>query len=272
MQQHGPAGRFVRFGSFEIDLQEGKLTKTGGRIRLQEQPFRILTMLLERPGQLVTREEIQQRLWSDGTFVGFDDALNTAVRKLREALNDSADNPRFLETVPRRGYRFVAPVVWPLEPQAGTAIWPRVRRHPYLWLAAALILAGGAVGGFWHFRHPTFRIAAEDAIVIADFSNSTGDAIFDDTLKTALSISLKQSPYLSVLADSEVARTLRQMTRPPDTRLTPEVARELCQRAGSKAYVVGSIDNLGGKYVLGLKVVNCQSGDTTGPGADDGGV
>ena len=215
MQQHGPAGRFVRFGSFEIDLQEGKLTKTGGRIRLQEQPFRILTMLLERPGQLVTREEIQQRLWSDGTFVGFDDALNTAVRKLREALNDSADNPRFLETVPRRGYRFVAPVVWPLEPQAGTAIWPRVRRHPYPWLAAALILAGGAVGGFWHFRHPTFRIAADDTIVIADFSNSTGDAIFDDTLKTALSISLRQSPFLNVLSDSEVARTLRQMTRPP---------------------------------------------------------
>ena len=169
----------------------------------------------------------------------FDDALNTAVRKLREALNDSADNPRFLETVPRRGYRFVAPVVWPLEPQARTAICPRVRRHPYLWLAAALILAGGGVGGFWHLRHPNSRIVAEDTIVIADFSNSTGDAIFDDTLKTALSISLKQSPYLSVLSDSEVARTLRQMTRPADTKLTPEVARELCQRAGSKAYVAG---------------------------------
>ncbi len=261
MQQQVTAGRMVRFGSFEADLQEGKLTKMGGRIRLQEQPFRILAMLLERPGQLVTREEIHQRLWSNGTFVEFDDALNTAVRKLREALNDSADNPRFLETVPRRGYRFVAPVVWPLEPQARTAIWPRVRRHPYLWLAAALILAGGGVGGFWHLRHPNSRIVAEDTIVIADFSNSTGDAIFDDTLKTALSISLKQSPYLSVLSDSEVARTLRQMTRPADTKLTPEVARELCQRAGSKAYVVGSIDNLGSKYVLGLKVLNCQSGD-----------
>jgi eukaryotic-like serine/threonine-protein kinase len=261
MQQHGPAGQFVRFGSFEVDLQEGKLTKTGGRIRLQEQPFRILAMLLERPGQLVTREEIHQRLWSNGKFVGVDDALNTAVRKLREALNDSADNPRFLETVPRRGYRFVAPVVWPLEPQAGAAIWPRVRQHLYLWLAAALILAGGAVGGLWHLRHPNSRIAAEDTIVIADFSNSTGDAILDDTLETALSISLRQSPYLGVLSDSEVARTLRQMTLPADTKLTPEVARELCQRAGSKAYVVGSIDNLGSKYVLGLKVVNCQSGD-----------
>jgi len=108
MQEHGQAGRFVRFGSFEADLQEGKLTKMGSRVRLQEQPFRILAQLLERPGQLVTREEIRQKLWSHATYVGFDDALNTAVRKLREALNDSADNPRFLETVPRRGYRFVA--------------------------------------------------------------------------------------------------------------------------------------------------------------------
>jgi DNA-binding winged helix-turn-helix (wHTH) protein len=126
----------------------------GSRIRLQEQPFRILALLLERSGQLVTREEIRQKLWSPGTFVGFDDALNTAVRKLRDALNDSADNPRFLETVPRRGYRFVAPVAWPAEPQGVAATESRVRRHPYLWLAAALIVAGTAVAGYWHLRRP----------------------------------------------------------------------------------------------------------------------
>ncbi len=100
MQQHQPTGRFVHFGLFEADLQERKLTKSGYQIRLQEQPFRILALLLERPGHLVTREQIRQRLWSHDTFVEFDDALNTAVRKLRECLNDSADNPRFLETVP----------------------------------------------------------------------------------------------------------------------------------------------------------------------------
>src|SRR5271169_2149601 len=113
MQQHEPAGRVVRFGSFEVDLQEGKLTKAGVRIHLQGQPLQILVLLLERPGQLVTREEIRQKLWARDTFVEFDDALNTAVRKLRTALNDSADNPRFLETVPRRGYRFLAPVSVP---------------------------------------------------------------------------------------------------------------------------------------------------------------
>jgi DNA-binding winged helix-turn-helix (wHTH) protein/tetratricopeptide (TPR) repeat protein len=262
MQQHGPTGRFVRFGSFEADLLEGKLTKKGNRIRLQQQPLRILALLLEHPGQVVSREEICQKLWSDDTFVEFDDALNTAVRKLREALNDSADNPRFLETVPRRGYRFVAPVAWLPEPQAVATIRSRVRRRPYLWLAAALIVAGAAIGGFWHLRRLGSRITPEDTIVLADFANSTGDSVFDDTLKTALSVSLQQSPFLNVVSDSQVAKTLQLMTRPAGTKLTPEVARELCQRAGSKAYVAGSIAGLGSEYVLGLKAVNCQNGDT----------
>jgi DNA-binding winged helix-turn-helix (wHTH) protein/tetratricopeptide (TPR) repeat protein len=262
MQQHGPTGRFVRFGSFEADLLEGKLTKKGNRIRLQQQPLRILALLLEHPGQLVSREEICQKLWSDHTFVEFDDALNTAVRKLREALNDSADNPRFLETVPRRGYRFVAPVAWLPEPQAVATIRSRVRRRPYLWLAAALIVAGASIGGFWHLRRLGSRITPEDTIVLADFANSTGDPVFDDTLKTALSVSLQQSPFLNVLSDSQVAKTLQLMTRPAGTKLAPEVARELCQRAGSKAYAVGSIASLGSEYVLGLKAVNCLNGDT----------
>jgi eukaryotic-like serine/threonine-protein kinase len=262
MQQHGPTGRFVRFGSFEADLLEGKLTKKGNRIRLQQQPLRILALLLEHPGQLVSREEICQKLWSDDTFVEFDDALNTAVRKLREALNDSADNPRFLETVPRRGYRFVAPVAWLPEPEAVATIRSRVPRRPYLWLAAALIAAGASIGGFWHLRRLGSRIRPEDTIVLADFANSTGDPVFDDTLKTALSVSLQQSPFLNVLSDSQVAKTLQLMTRPAGTKLAPEVARELCQRAGSKAYAFGSIANLGSEYVLGLKAVNCLNGDT----------
>jgi eukaryotic-like serine/threonine-protein kinase len=106
------------------------------------------------------------------------------------------------------------------------------------------------------------KLTDKDTIVLADFANSTGDAVFDDTLKTALSVSLRQSPFLNVLSDSEVAKTLQLMTRPAGTKLTPEVARELCQRAGSKAYIAGSIGSLGSEYVLGLKAVNCQSGDT----------
>ena len=262
--QRQSGGRIVRFGSFEVDLQEGKLTKGGVRIRLQAQPLQILALLLERPGQLVTRDEIRQKLWSQDTFVEFDDALNTAVRKLRTALNDSADNPRFLETIPRRGYRFVAPVAWTPEPTTVIPNTPRVRPHPYLYLllVAALILAVAAVAAFRHFHRPVFAITPRDTIVLADFANTTGDPVFDDTLQTALNVSLRQSPFLNLLSDSEVAKTLQQMTRPASTKLTPEVARELCQRAGSKAYLTGSIGSLGSEYVLGLKAANCQNGDT----------
>ena len=264
MQQGRPAGRIVRFGSFEADFGEGKLTKGGIRIRVQEQPLQILALLLEHPGQLVTREEIRQKLWSRDTFVEFDDALNTAVRKLRTALNDSADNPRFLETVPRRGYRFIAPVAWTQEPQAVAAapVRYRIGRRAYLWSAAALIVAAAAVGGYRHLHRPRFQITPKDTIVLADFSNSTGDVVFDDTLKTALNVSLRQSPFLNVLSDSEIAKALQQMTRPASTKLTPDVAREVCQRASSKAYLAGSIGSLGSEYVVGLKAVNCQSGDT----------
>jgi tetratricopeptide (TPR) repeat protein len=127
----------------------------------------------------------------------------------------------------------------------------------------AVILVAVAIGGVFYFRsrQTATRLTEKDSIVIADFANSTGDAVFDDTLKTALSVSLRQSPFLNVLSDSDVAKTLQQMTRPASTKLTPEVTRELCQRAGSKAYLAGSIGSMGSEYVLGLKAVNCQSGD-----------
>src|SRR5579864_3889099 len=104
------AARVMRFGVFEVDLASGELRKNGTRVRLQEQPFRVLTMLLERPGEMVTREELRSALWPDDTFVDFDHGLNTAVNKVREALSDAAANPRFVQTVARRGYRFIAPV------------------------------------------------------------------------------------------------------------------------------------------------------------------
>jgi len=102
--------RAVRFGVFEADLRTGELRKNGLRVRLQEQPFQVLAALLERPGEMVDREELRQRLWPADTFVDFDHSLNTAINKLREALGDSAGSPRFIETLARRGYRFLAPV------------------------------------------------------------------------------------------------------------------------------------------------------------------
>jgi eukaryotic-like serine/threonine-protein kinase len=127
---------------------------------------------------------------------------------------------------------------------------------------AAVVVALAAVGWLYFRSHQQAPLTEKDTIVLADFTNTTGDAIFDDTLKTALNVSLRQSPFLNVLSDSEVTKNLKLMTRPADAKLTPEVARELCQRESSKAYIAGTIGNLGSEYVLGLKAVNCRSGDT----------
>ena len=131
-------------------------------------------------------------------------------------------------------------------------------------LALGMVAAGAiaSLAGWLLLPRHTHTLNEKDTIVLDDFANSTGDAIFDDTLKTALNVSLRQSPFLNVLSDSEVAKTLQQMTRPTDTKLTPGVARELCQRTGSKAYLAGTIGSLGSQYVLALKAVNCRSGDT----------
>jgi cholera toxin transcriptional activator len=105
-----PEKKIFRFGVFEADVSAGELRKAGVRLRLQEQPFQVLTLFLERPGEVISREEIQKKLWPSGTFVDFDHSLNTAINKIREALNDSASSPRFLETLAKRGYRFMVPV------------------------------------------------------------------------------------------------------------------------------------------------------------------
>jgi eukaryotic-like serine/threonine-protein kinase len=125
-------------------------------------------------------------------------------------------------------------------------------------LGVIAILVASAI---YYRSHHEHALTTKDTVVLADFSNSTGDPIFDDTLKTALSVSLNQSPFLNVLSENKVADTLQQMTRPAGTKLTSDIARELCQRTGSKAYIAGSIGSLGTEYVLGLKAVNCRNGD-----------
>src|SRR5580700_11905029 len=110
MAESAAKSNIIQFGLFELDLQARELRKSGIRIKLQDQPFQILSMLLKRPGEIVTREELQKRLWPGDTFVDFDLSLNSAVKKLRQALNDDSENPRYIETLYRRGYRFIGTV------------------------------------------------------------------------------------------------------------------------------------------------------------------
>jgi serine/threonine protein kinase/Flp pilus assembly protein TadD len=148
--------------------------------------------------------------------------------------------------------------------QAASIALPQVagKKNWKLLTAAAVGTAALLVAGAFYFgSHQSKALTEKDTVVLADFANSTGDVVFDDTLKTALSVSLRQSPFLNVLSDNKVASTLQLMSSPANSNLTPPVARELCQRADGKAYIAGSISNLGSQYVLGLKAVNCQSGD-----------
>ena len=129
-----PTLRLVRFGLFELDLRTGELRKKGVKIALQEQPFQVLAMLVARPGGLVTREELRQKLWADAVFVDFDHGLNKAVGKIRRALGDLAESPRFAETLERRGYRFIAPVEYISAP--GPRRQVQFRRASHGWCGA----------------------------------------------------------------------------------------------------------------------------------------
>src|SRR5258705_8094804 len=135
MSTSNPLRAIFRFGAFEIDSRTGELRKNGMRIRCQEQPIQVLVALLERPGELFTREELRRRVWPEDTFVDFDHALNTAIKKIRAALNDDADAPRYIETVPRRGYRLIAQVE--PEPVLLRALAARVRTKRHRLLAIA---------------------------------------------------------------------------------------------------------------------------------------
>ena len=294
-----PQGIF-RFGEFQIDALARTFRREKELVTLNRRAFDVLLYLAQNPGRVVSRDELLKNAWPD-TFVD-ENSLAQSVSALRRALEEKPGDNNYIVTLPGRGYQFVAPVqvlaperlavvpdvttsaddrravvvqqqttrtnVVTEEPAgSGAAALPEARgsaRVSKLWRIAAPVVLAALImaGGLYYRSHQKQRLTEKDTIVLADFANSTGDAIFDDTLKTALGISLRQSPFLNLLPDGQVAKTLKLMTRPASTKLTPDVARDLCQRAGSKAYVAGSIDRLGNEYVVGLKAVNCLSGDT----------
>jgi eukaryotic-like serine/threonine-protein kinase len=252
----------VRFGKFQLDLRAAELHHNGTTAKLAEQPFQILVELIQHPGEVVTRDELRQRLWHSDTFVDFEQGLNTAVKRLREILGDSADHPRYIETVPRHGYRLIVPVeeerpVAVAHTNAGAWRWK-------IWSIASvagLMVLALAAGLIWRRRSQrVYTLTPSDMIVLADFSNSTGDLVFDDALKQALTVQLEQSPFLNIVSETKVQETLHLMQRSPDERLTPELGGELCQRAGGKALLSGSIARLGNQYVIGLTAIACRDG------------
>jgi eukaryotic-like serine/threonine-protein kinase len=295
MEHTGRTHPTIRFGVFEVDSRSGELRKGGTRIRLQDQPFKVLLALLERPGEVVTREELQQRIWPDESFGDFDHGVHVAIAKLRTALSDSADIPRYVETLPRRGYRFVFPVpltngqqtskgnatseaVAPFTSLApsieistvpaqspGTTV-PATRRMSVrpLWSASigTIIVVAVVVG--WFVRPKPPKLSEKDTVVLAEFTNNTGDAVFTRTMKRGLGIALEQSPYIKILSGDQIEETLGYMKRPANTPLTAEIAREVCKRTSGAAVLDGAIDRVGSQYVVTVKATNCQSGQLLG--------
>jgi DNA-binding winged helix-turn-helix (wHTH) protein/tetratricopeptide (TPR) repeat protein len=262
--------RRTRFGPFEVDLRSGELYKHGAHLKLQDQPFQVLALLLEHPGELVTREDLRQTLWAADTFVDFDTGLNSAIKKLRDALSDSAEEPRYIETLPRRGYRFIAPVengrssssadvheklaVAPF--RATPAAWNK------RWLTLALVataLAVVAAVAAWRIFFSRPVLTETDTILLASFVNKTGDPIFDNSLDKALEVKLTESPFLSLLSEADVASTMRMMRRNPDERVTLDLAIEICKRRGLKALVLPEIDAVGSTYVITLEAIDART-------------
>jgi DNA-binding winged helix-turn-helix (wHTH) protein/tetratricopeptide (TPR) repeat protein len=271
----------VTFGPFEVDASTGELFKSGVRIRLTGQPFRILILLLDHAGEILTREKLREQIWGEGTFVDFEHSLNVAINKLRRTLNDSAETPRYIETLSGRGYRFIGSIEETVKPNgmaAGPAAKPvitddastsaaalPVKAYPmatHRWGIGAALLAFVAIAGaaWFHFR-PVPMFTEKDTIVLADFRNSTGDPVFEGTLRHGLAVELQESPFISLISDARVHEVLDLMLQPADARLTPELAREVCERTGSAAVLDGSIARMGSRYVLGLQAKNCRTGD-----------
>jgi TolB-like protein/DNA-binding winged helix-turn-helix (wHTH) protein/Tfp pilus assembly protein PilF len=213
----------VRFGTFEVDLASGELRKQGVRIKLQEQPFQALVALIERPREVLTREELQKRLWPADVVVDFDRGLNKAINRVREALGDDADNPRFIETLPQRGYRFLAQVeTVPAEPPPGPAVPYPIKRRTWLAIAGGLVLVLLVGVGYRFLSTPSARIESIAVIPLENLSGNPAQEYFSDGMTDELIGEIARIGSLRV-----ISRTSMMRYKGGARKSLPEIAREL---------------------------------------------
>jgi DNA-binding winged helix-turn-helix (wHTH) protein/tetratricopeptide (TPR) repeat protein len=261
-----------KFETFEVDDREFRLLEGEVPVQVEPKVLRLLLYLIENRNRLVRKQELLDKVWQDAMVT--ENALTRVIGLLRKALNDDSHVPRFIETVPTAGYRFIAkvtvleegPAVEPMTLTATATIPPAAEHGRGLqakrWIFASAILLLAAVGVATYFLvgHRRRVLTEKDTVVLADFDNSTDDPVFDDTLRQGLTVQLEQSPFLNLVTEERIRQVLRMMDQPADTRLTPAVAREICERTASAAVLNGSIASLGSQYVLGLRAVDCRNG------------
>jgi eukaryotic-like serine/threonine-protein kinase len=285
------APRRFRIGDLEIDIGKAEVTRGDEKIALPKLSFDLLCALIDSAPAIVTNEELLQQVWP-GLLVS-PESVSQRVKLLRTAIGDDSRQPRYILGVRGRGYRLI-PVVERLADsklpasdftnppinmpsatdtesghEAIAAADDGLERIPKSimrrWAAAtagSIVVVGLALGG-WLLHTPSPHMLTEkDSIVLADFTNTTGDAVFDDTLRQGLAVQLEQSPFLSLISEERTRQTLRMMDQPSDATITPGIAREICQRTRSAAVLDGFITQIGTQYSLILKAVNCSSGES----------
>jgi DNA-binding winged helix-turn-helix (wHTH) protein/tetratricopeptide (TPR) repeat protein len=274
-----------RFGQFVLDPARRTLSRADSPVSLTPKAFDVLLFLVQNPNRLVTKEELLQAVWSD-TIVE-EGNLTQYISHLRKALGDNSEDTRLIVTIARKGYQFTARVavaesadiakhtmlqavatetsntdVRPMEFSSREKVTksPRPRLLRKWFAAAALLAVIAAACWFYWSSHRRVALSATDTIVLADIKNETGDPVFDDALDTALRYEMQQTPYLNILGLDKVSGTLAQLNLPPTTKLTPDVARQVCGKTNSKLLISQSIDDAGNGYHFQMRALDCKSG------------
>ena len=266
--------QLYEFGPFRLDPEKELLLREDEAVLIAPKAFQVLLVLIRNSKQVVTKDELMKSIWPD-TFVE-EANLSRNIFLLRKALGETPQDHQYIVTVPGRGYRFAEDVQLVPDREvnpdrelnvvavshSNVEVQVEETKPWGLIIAAAVLLVVVSAGAWNLFVHRVPVLTQKDTVVLADFTNSTGNPVFDGTLRQGLAVQLGQSPFLSMISDERIQQTLRFMDKPADTPLTPQIAREICERTGSAAALEGSIASLGAKYVLGLKAVNCRNGET----------
>lgn len=260
--------QLYEFGAFRVDPEKELLLRDNEAISLAPKAFQVLLVLMRSKKEVVTKDELLKAVWPD-TFVE-ETNLSRNIFLLRKALGESPQDHQYIVTVPGRGYRFAEDVQLVPEQELNIVAASHAKvemqveeSKPWGWIViAAVLLVAVAVGVVKLFVHPPPVLTEKDTVVIADFANTTGDPVFDGTLRQGLAVQLEQSPFLKIMDDALLQRDLRLMNLQPGARITHQIAHDICVREGDAATIDGAIASLGESYVITLQAITCQEGAT----------
>jgi DNA-binding winged helix-turn-helix (wHTH) protein len=268
MSEGQKAKQLYEFGPFRLDPEKELLLRDSDAIPLAPKAFQVLLVLVRSKKEVVTKDELLKAVWPD-TFVE-ETNLSRNVFLLRKALGETPQDHQYIVTVPGRGYRFAEEVQFVAEEELNvvaashSTVQVEVKEtRPWGWITVgAVALSVVAVISFRQFGHRPPVLTEKDTVVLADFGNSTGDPVFDGTLRQGLAIQLEQSPFLKIMDDDQMRHALRLMSLSAAARVTNSVAHEICVRQGAAATIDGAIAILGKNYVITLEAIRCQDGAT----------